>query len=317
MPTLTQIEYALAVEKHRHFGKAAEACHVSQPTLSLQLQKLEDELGLTVFDRLRKPILPTDEGRRFLDQAKVVIREHQRLLHMARARTGRVSGEFRLGIIPTVGNYLIPLFVEKFAKAHPDIDLYIEELQTETILQNLRDDRLDGAVLATPLRKKDLKEKPLYYEPFELYVSKSHPLLGKKRLHPSDLDGDQMWMLKDGHCFRDQVVNMCSIDAGVDGVLRNVHFQGGSLDTLRNLVRRSRGYTLIPSLMKTLLDAREIREHVRPFVAPVPTREISFVQRRDDWKSDIADAIQETVLKSLPIDLRRQGPDQQAVLEVC
>jgi LysR family hydrogen peroxide-inducible transcriptional activator len=246
MPTLTQLEYLLAVEKHRHFGKAAASCHVSQPTLSQQIHKLEAELDLVVFDRIQKPVIPTEAGRRFLEQARVVLREQERLLRFARRGGRGVSGEFRLGTIPTVATNLVPLFVGEFARAFPKVSLYIEELKTETILTELQHDRLDGALLATPLAQNGLNQRPLYYEPFLLYLSPRHPLLEKKTLTAADLDGSEMWMLQDGHCFRTQIVKFCSLPRERATVFKNIHFQSGSLDTLRNVVRRNRGYTMIP-----------------------------------------------------------------------
>jgi LysR family hydrogen peroxide-inducible transcriptional activator len=161
MPSIVQLEYALAVERLRHFGKAAEACHISQPTLSQQILKLEDEVGIILFDRIQKPILPTPEGKRFLEQAGVVVREHARLMQVKRGDIP--SGEFRLGVIPTVASYLVPLFVGGFSREFPRVDLFIEELTTESILEKLGRDQLDGAILATPLGVPGLKEHPFYY----------------------------------------------------------------------------------------------------------------------------------------------------------
>jgi LysR family hydrogen peroxide-inducible transcriptional activator len=317
MPTLTQLEYLLAVEKHRHFGKAAESCHISQPTLSQQIQKLESELDILIFDRIQKPVIPTEAGKRFLEQARVVLREQERLLRVVRRGGRGVSGEFRLGTIPTVASHLIPLFVSQFAEAFPQVELYIEELKTETILRELRNDALDGAVMATPLHQQGLKERPLYYEPFLLYLSVGHPLLAKRKLSPADLDGSEMWMLQDGHCFRTQIVNFCSLPRDKSTVFRNIHFQSGSLDTLRNVVRRNRGYTMIPALMAAALSPKEFESQVRPFRAPVPAREVSLVYRRDHWKVDMIEAIQRTIQAALPAHVVREKPGQHQVLEIC
>ncbi len=317
MPTLTQLEYVLAVDKHRHFGKAAKACHISQPTLSQQIQKLEDELSLVVFDRIQKPIVPTAEGQRFLLQAKVVIREHQRLLHTARKGSQGVSGEFRLAVIPTVAVYLIPLFLRDFSERFPSVELFIDELKTETIIDELKNDRIDGAILATPLLQPGFKEHPLYYEPFALYATKGHPLLSKAKISPKDLDGSQMWMLQDGNCFKTQVSNYCSISPSQDTVLKNIHFQSGSLNTLCHVIQKNSGYTLIPELLTSLMSAAEVRASVRPFNSPAPTREISFVYRRDHWKLEMIGALEKSVMKSLPAQVSTVRGKDQRVVEIC
>jgi LysR family transcriptional regulator, hydrogen peroxide-inducible genes activator len=318
MPSITQLDYALAVEKHRHFGKASLACNVTQPTLSQQLQKLEDEIGIVLFDRTKKPILPTQEGRRFLEQARTVIREHQKLLHVSKqAQDGDVAGDFRLAVIPTVSSHLLPRFLKPFSKAFPRVHLYIEEMKTESILTELQNDRLDGAILATPIEGLDFKIHPLYYEPFFVYLSPAHPLLKKSHLLREDLDASQMWLLQDGHCFKDQVLSFCSFPGDFESTLANIHFQSGSLDTLLRLVRSSRGYTLIPAMMALSLDKREFAAHVRPFKAPIPTREVSFVYRRDHWKLEIIKAIEDAVTSTLPAGIHRRPERNQIVLEIC
>lgn len=317
MPSITQLEYAIAVDEHRHFGRAAQSCHVSQPTLSLQLSKLEDELGLILFDRLHKPILPTPSGEAFLAQARSVVREFQRLNHWATHRKdGKPGGEFRLGIIPTIASHLLPLFIGRQSSEYSAVELHIEELKTDTLVEELRHDRLDGAILVTPLPQAGFKEHPLYYEEFYLYCATGHPLLKRKTIPVKELDGSQMWMLKDGHCFRNQVVNFCSIDATFDSVLHNIHFQGGSLETLRNLVRQHKGYTMIPALMLHQLDPAEVRAQVRPFSHPVPTREVSLVYRRDHWKLDTIKGIEESIRASLPPGIRTEKSREQRVLSI-
>ncbi len=316
MISLTQLEYVVAVDQHRHFGKAAKAVHISQPTLSQQIQKLEDDLGLILFDRLQKPIIPTEAGSAFIAQAKNVLKEQQKLLYLAGKKPAGVSGKFRLGIIPTVASHLLPLFVGAFSKKYPNVDLSIEELKTDTILQEIKNDRLDGAILATPLEESGLKEHPLYYETFFLYLSEGHPLLGKQSLTAQDLDENEMWLLQDGHCFKSQMAHFCSLNAHHDSVFKNIHFQSGSLDTLRALVRKNRGYTMIPALMADTMSDAEVRNHVRAFKAPVPTREISFVYRRDHWKLDIIRAIEECVSSSLPASISRTKAKSNQVLGI-
>lgn len=318
MITLTQLEYALSVEKHRHFGKASDSCGVTQPTLSQQLQKLEDEIGIVLFDRMKKPILPTQEGRQFLDQARSVMREHQKLLHVSKQSHGEnLAGDFKLAVIPTISSYLLPLFLKSLSKAFPKVQLYIEEMKTDTILSELQNDKLDGAILATPINNTEFKVHPLYYEPFYAYFSPDHPLLKKSQISREDLDTSQMWLLQDGHCFKDQVLNFCSLPTDYDMALSNIHFQSGSLDTLLRLVQNNRGFTLIPAMMALSFDKREFNAHVRAFKSPIPTREVSFIYRRDHWKLEIIKAIEQAVIQNLPSVIHQNPERNQLVLEIC
>jgi LysR family hydrogen peroxide-inducible transcriptional activator len=315
MPSISQLEYIVAVEKHRHFGKAAEQCHVTQPTLSMQIQKVEEEVGFPIFDRIKKPVVPTAKGLRFINQAKILLHEHHKLMDLSRTQSEEVSGELKLGVIPTIAPYLLPLFIESFSKEYPKIRLTIDELKTETIVQLLGEDALDAGIVATPLNEAGLRERPIFYEPFYLYVSKHDPLNIRKRIKEEDLNGGEMWLLADGHCLRNQIVRYCGLDKQA-GVIPNVSFEGGNLDTLRNLIRKSHGYTLVPRLFVETLSESEKRDHVREFERPIPTREISLVYRRDQWKSDILKALQETIKKKLPQDLLNQDAKRLQVLAI-
>ncbi|MGE0528237.1 MAG: LysR substrate-binding domain-containing protein [Bdellovibrionales bacterium] len=315
MPSITQLEYILAVEKHRHFGKAAESCHISQPTLSMQIQKVEEEVGFALFDRLKKPVVPTPKGNHFVQQARVLLHEYRKLVDLSRRQGNEVSGELKLGVIPTVAPYLLPLFVEPFSKRYPNVHLKIDELKTRDVLEMLSEDRLDAALLATPLGETGLHERPLYYEPFYLYVAPSHPLNARKRIREEDLSGEDMWILADGHCFRNQVARYCTL-AAEGGVFPNVHFEGGNIDTLRYLIRTSRGYTLIPALCVETLTATERETFVREFERPIPTREISLIYRRDQWKSDILNALEGVIRAHVPAHLKKLDSKRQTVLDV-
>jgi len=316
MPSLTQLEYIVAVEKMRHFGKAAESCHVTQPTLSMQIQKVEEEIGYPLFDRMSKPVAPTAKGQRFIQQARALLNEHHKLLDLSRAEGNEVSGDLRLGVIPTVAPYLVPLFLESFSQSFPKVQLTVDELKTSSILEGLRDGTLDAGLLATPIKEPGLTERPLYYEPFSLYVAKSSPLAQRKRLKEDDLRASDMWLLADGHCFRNQIVRYCALKMN-EGVYPNVHFAGGNLDTLRNLIRKSRGYTLVPSLFVHTLPEAEKREHVREFERPVPSREISLMYRRDHWKGDILDALEKVIRQRLPDSLSQEhDPKGQEVIPI-
>jgi LysR family hydrogen peroxide-inducible transcriptional activator len=314
MPSITQLQYILAVDRLKHFGKAAKECRVAQPALSMQIQKVEEEMGIVLFDRNKKPILTTEKGQRFIEQAKVVVREHQKLIQMTKEDFQTLSGEFRLALIPTLLPYLLPTFLHEFTTRYPKVDLIIQEMTTEEIIKAIRNDDLDAAILATPLRERGIKEKVLFYEPFLAYVNEQHPLAKKKKLKIDDLEAERIWLLKDGHCFRNQVTHLCGIKPG--GAAGNVSFEGGNFETLRNLVKSEVSYTLVPLLFVLQLPKDESIDMVRQFATPIPTREISLVYSRDQWKTDIVKALQECVAANLPSELPRQVQQSFEILGV-
>lgn len=319
MPTLTQLQYIVAVDRLRHFGKAAKACHVSQPSLSMQLHKAEDELGVVLFDRNAKPVVPTDEGRALIEQARQVIREHERLLELSRSTKGEVAGNFHIAVIPTLASYLVPLFIDEFSKRYPHLNLRVDEMKTEDIIAALIEDRLDAALLATPLHESALQEDPVFYEPFFLYAHPSHPLLQQKNIKAADLDIDEVWLLRDGHCLRHQIINFCSVARdrkehhGKDaGVLANVNFEGGTMETLRALIQKTkRGYTLLPQLFIEQLPPAERAASVRSFAGQVPVREVSVVTRRGHWKARMAYALGDTLKQLIPSELQSSSKTQK------
>lgn len=317
MPTPTQLKYIVTVDKLRHFGRAADECHVSQPSLSMQIQKVEDELNLVIFDRDKKPVEVTERGRAFIEQAKIILHENEKLIEVARTDRDTISGNFRLGIIPTLGPYLLPLFIEEFSKKYPKVKLRIDEMRTDEIIASLKDDVVDAGLLATPLGESGLTELPLFYEPFYLYLGKDHHLIAKKKIDENDLEGSEMWLLQDGHCLRNQVVKVCSLKTDKP-VFKNVQFSGGSLETLRYLIQKSRGYTIVPQLFVDMLPDKERQQQVKEFVSPVPTREISLIHRRNLWKSDILLALKNAILQNLPkntqMELKKSKMDLVKVL---
>lgn len=317
MPSLVQLEYIVAVADLKHFGKAADMCHVSQPTLSQQIRKVEELLDLVIFDRVKKPVVATQEGEAFLKQARLILREHKKLKELAIQNADEVSGEFRLAVIPTLASTLIPHFVQQFSKAYPKVTLIIDELKTSSILKELEEDRLDAALMATPLGIDGLIEEPLFYEAFQIYAAKGHRLLAKKHCRVEDLDASDLWLLQDGHCFKEQIAQICNIDVSDSRDLPKVTFQGGNLDTLLRLVKRGYGYTLIPAFMTSTMSESEINQHVRKFQKPYPTREISLVSRRSHRKRKTALAIKESIWKNLPEELSREKNQSQHILELC
>lgn len=311
--TITQLEYVLAVNHHRHFGKAAESCFVTQPTLSMQLQKLEDELQVTIFDRSKSPIAPTEEGKLIIEQAEKIIKEQKRMFSLIDETKKELTGDFKLGVIPTLSPYLIPLFIQSFTKAYPKVNLQIQEAKTEDIIEMLKKDELDAALLATPLHEKGIEERVLYYEPFYLFTSSKHPFHKKSKIKEEDLDINEIWLLNKGNCFRDQVLNICSKHA--PGELSNpINFESGNFETLKNLVLKGVGYTILPHMAVKQLSSNH-KKLVRPFKAPTPTREVSLVFSKDCLKKRAIDALEEEILGTIPDDLRSLKKKQLQVIE--
>lgn len=315
MINISQLEYLLAVETHRHFGKAAKACHVTQPTLSMQIQKLEEELGVVIFDRSKKPILATEAGEALLRQARLVVSEFKKLHVMAKHQEGVVAGDFHLAIIPTLSTYVIPLVLESFANAYPEVKLHIREMQTDHMIDALEREEVDGGILATPLGVSGIKEDVLFYEPFYLYVHREHALAKKKQVRESDVDGKELWLLEEGHCFRNQVARFCGM-RGKKSVLPNVRFESGSLETLKRLVERHMGYTLVPYLAVMTEMPEDSDAVVIPFTKPVPSREVSLVYRREQLKQPILHALKDTILKALPSKLTAVDKRELEVLDI-
>lgn len=303
MASLTQLEYLVAVDKERHFGKAARSCHVSQPSLSTQIQKLEEELNIIVFDRTRKPIFVTEVGALIIKQAQVILKEHRRLLDIASDSGDELRGDFELAVIPTLSPYLLPHFLSDFSKKYPHVNIRVNEYKTEDIIKKLESDELDAAILVTPLGHDQIIERHLFFEPFYGYMALEHPLAKKKTLGEGELLGDDLWLLEEGHCFRDQVLKVCSLDRK-SRVLGNVEFSSGSLETLKNLVRSSQGYTLLPELAVLGLAEEEKSKYVKRFQKPVPTREVSLIHSRVFLKEGIIEALEETILENLPKKIR-------------
>lgn len=299
MTTITQLEYILAVDREQHFGKAARTCFVSQPSLSAQIQKLEDELEVKIFDRTQKPILTTEAGKEIIEQARVVVHEHKKLQTIADNIALEPKGDFELAVIPTVASYVIPLFIGHFGEAYPRVKLGINEHKTEDIIRLLNNDEIDAGLLVTPLENEQLIERHLFYEPFYCYLNKNHPLSKKKTISGTDLDSNDLWLLSEGHCFREQVLKVCSKNTE-HRVLPNIRFESGNLDTLINLVNANSGYTLLPQLAVDQLSEAEVRTHIKKFKRPIPTREVSLVYTRRFLKESIINALESSIIANLP-----------------
>ena len=290
--TITQLKYTLAIAEHKNFTKAAESCFVTQPTLSTQIQKLEDELNVIIFDRGKKPIELTDVGRKIVFQARNIVNEAERIQDIVDQQKGFIGGEFRLGIIPTIMPTLLPMFLKNFIKKYPKVKLKIEELTTEEVLARINDGHLDAAIAATPLENETIKERVLYYEPFVAYIPEKHRLKNKKTIEISDLDIEDMLLLEDGHCFRDGVLNLCKTFK--DQAEEGFQLESGSIETLIKLSNEGLGMTLLPYLHT--VDFREKLNHnLRHFTEPSPAREVSIIYHKSELKMQIIDAMHNVI----------------------
>ncbi|MDF0706157.1 LysR substrate-binding domain-containing protein [Flagellimonas okinawensis] len=290
--TITQLQYVLAVAEHKNFTLAAEKSFVTQPTLSMQVQKLEDELDVLIFDRSKKPITITEVGKKIVAQAKNIVAEAERIKDIVDQDKGFVGGDYTLGIIPTVMPTLLPMFLNAFIKKYPKVNLIIKEQSTQTMIKNILDGHLDAGIAATPLEIEFIKERPLYYEPFVGYVPKSHRLTSQKELTMDDLDVNDILLLQDGHCFREGVINLCK--ASKSGVGEQFKIESGSFETLVSLADEGMGMTLLPYL-NTLHLEEEKRANLKSFQNPTPAREISLIYHKSELKIQITDALREVI----------------------
>jgi len=313
--TLTQLAYIAAVAQTRNFSSAAKACFVSQPTLSMQVQKLEEELGAILFDRSKRPVEPTAIGRGVVRQAQVVLQEVRRIEEMIKEEKGEVSGEFRLGIIPTLAPYLLPLFLQNFTQTYPRVNLIIEELQTRQIIARLADDSIDAGILVTPLNSRGIIERPLFYEPFVVYLAPGHAYRSLTKVSENDLSLNDIWLLNEGHCFRDQAIELCKKVRDTGFANKNPIFESGNLETLKRLVDKKFGYTLLPYLAIAEMPEGQRKKRIRLFKAPVPTREVSVVYSRSFLKKCTIEALANAIESSVPAALR-QRPGKSRVVEL-
>jgi len=290
--TITQLQYVLAIAEQKNFTKAAEKCFVTQPTLSTQIQKLEDELDVLIFNRNKKPIELTEVGKKIVEQARSIVSEAERIQDIVDQQKGFIGGEFRLGIIPTIMPTLLPMFLNNFIHKYPKVKLKIEELTTEEIIDRLNEGHLDAAVVATPLSIESIKERVLYYEPFVAYIPRNHRLNHKEKIKASDLDIEDVLLLEDGHCFREGVINLCK--SFKKNIENKFQLESGSIETLIKLSNEGLGMTLLPYLHT--LDLKEkLTVNLKHFEDPTPAREVSIIYHKSELKMQIIDALQKVI----------------------
>jgi LysR family hydrogen peroxide-inducible transcriptional activator len=301
--TLVQLEYAVALDLLKHFAKAAEYCHITQPSLSMQIQKLEEELGVPIFIRT-SPVTTTQTGHIVIEQAKRILAEAEMIQQLIQQEKNVAEGVLKIGIIPTLAPYLLPRFIQPFIKKYPMIRLVVQELTTENILKEVRNGTLDAGILATPLYTDFLKEEFLFNEEFVAYVSRKEKLFNKKYLLPADINVHNMWLLEEGHCLHNQVMNLCELQKDLS-FEKHFDYAAGSLETLKHFVDRNGGITLLPELATLNLSPSK-KNMLRYFKNPAPAREISMVTLKTFPKTRLLQILKQTINDNLPQQLDRK-----------
>lgn len=296
--TLVQLEYLIALDSYRNFVVAAEKCFVTQPTLSMQLQKLEDSLGVKLFDRSKQPVVPTEIGVEIINQARIVIKENNKIKELITDKSGEIEGELKIGVIPTIAPYLLPQIISAFMNKYPKVQLMIWEYTTEQIIAELKNGLIDCGILATPLDEKSLNEIPLFYENFVAYISKSSSLVKKKSITADDIDVDELWLLNEGHCMRNQILNICQMKKSSQKA-KFFEYNTDSVETLKRMVDLNNGITILPELSLADFSVKQL-DRVRYFKSPEPAREISIVTHRNYLKRQLIATLEKEVLDSIP-----------------
>ena len=291
--TLQQLEYIIALDKTRHFVRAAELCGVTQPTLSAMIQKLEDELDCKIFDRASHPIIPTQVGEMILKQAQIILFNVNQLKENVNSQKGEMNGTLSLAMIPTVAPYLLPAFISVFRQNYPNINLKITEMRTDSIIRGLHSAEIDMAILSTPLEDPKILEVALYYEKFIAYISPDESIYNQTEISINDIPQEHLWVLEEGHCLRNQVFNFCSNRS------HTALYEAGSIDTLVKIVDRNGGLTVIPELHIELLSDVQ-KQNLRKIVRPEATREISLVIRHDYVREGLMNAVADTIKMIIP-----------------
>ncbi|WP_443731665.1 hydrogen peroxide-inducible genes activator [Segatella buccae] len=307
--TLQQIEYVMAVYRHKHFAKAAEACNVTQPTLSSMIQKLEDELGVKLFDRKRQPILPTPIGRQVIEQGWKVLVRARKLKETVEEEKHSLLGTFHIGILPTIAPYLIPRFFPQLMKKYPEMDIRIMEMKTEDIKRALRHSDIDVGIVALLDEMEDFENVHLFYEQFFGYVSEGDNLYQNKVIKTTDLKGEYLWMLDEGHCFRDQLVKFCHLKGASQSQRA---YSLGSIETFMRMVESGKGMTFIPELAILQLTEKQ-KSLVRPFAIPFPTRDIVMLTNRNFIRTTLRQMLVEEIQSAVPEDMLTLKQMQQRV----
>ena len=309
MITLIQLEYVIAVDTYRHFAKAAQKCFVTQPTLSMQIKKLEEQLGIVIFDRSKQPVMPTDIGKKIIEQSRIILRESEKIPQIINSFENFVSGTLTVGIIPTVGPYLIPEIIGSFIKKFPGVSLYVKELMSDQLLVELKKDLIDVGIVASPLNDEDLNFKPLFYEEIMIYANPKHYLSGKKSVNIKELETSGLWVLSEGYSFRQQAIQLCTYfrqnDFNSNEKKVFFRYESGSLEALKRMVDKEGGYTLLPELAINLIQTEKQKQVIR-FNDLTPLREIKMASNRHSAKSRLSELLSKHIKQCLPPHLLKK-----------
>lgn len=299
--TLIQLEYIVALDTHRHFVLASEKCFVTQPTLSMQIQKLEDELGVKIFDRTKQPVMPTEIGKSIIAQARVILREAHLMQDLINNQKDKMTGELKVGVIPTLAPYLLPPLFQQIREKYPQLNLVIKETITEDVITELKNNRLDCGIVVTPLKDPSIKEDVLFYEELFVYVSRKNALYDKKYVLANEIDPNQLWLLEEGHCFRSQILNLCELRKYSD---LNFKYETGNIETLKRMVDKSDGITILPELAVMEFTKPQLK-FVKKLKEPSPAREVSLVTHRDHIKTKLIKTLKEEILSIVPKQMHK------------
>ena len=297
--TLQQLEYILAVNQFRHFAKAAEYCRVTQPTLSAMIQKLEEELDTRIFDRSQQPVCPTPVGIHIIEQAQNILVQANRIKNIIEEEKHSLTGTFKLGILPTVAPYLLPRFFPQLMKKYPDLDIRVVEMKTNDIKKALQTGEIDAGIVASLAGMEELQQTPLFYEQFFAYVSREDALFNNEVIRTSDLNGEQLWLLDEGHCFRDQLVRFCQMKSARASQLA---YHLGSMETFMRMVESGKGVTFIPELAALQLGDAQ-KELVRSFAIPCPTRQVVLLTNKNFIRHTLLEVLVKEIKLSVPKEM--------------
>lgn len=308
--TLQQLEYILAVARHGHFGRAADACNVTQPTLSAMIGKLEEEIGAKLFDRNRQPICPTPVGEKIVLRAREVLSQAESIKDIVKEEQQSLGGTFRLGILPTIAPYLLPRFFPQLMKKYPALDIRVREMKTHQIKSALLQGDIDAGILASIDGLEEYVQTSLFYEKYMGYVSREDSLYKKEVIRTADVaSSGQLWLLDEGHCFRDQMVRFCQMKSSQTSQLA---YNLGSMETFMRMVENGMGITFIPELAAMQLGESQ-KELVRPFAIPVPTRQLMLITNRNFIRQTLLDVLVKEIQASVPKAMWKLGAGQVLV----
>lgn len=297
--TIVQIEYLLAVANCGSFSLASERCFVTQPSLSMQIKNLEEELGVVLLDRSKKPVIPTEAGHVVIRNAREALKAYNYIRESVNELKGEVSGTLRLGVIPSIAPYLLHKFIPGFLRKYPKVELEIREMKTADIIVNLGRDSLDAAILAGSMCPDSIVEQELFNDRFHAYVSPSNPLFERSNIRIEDIDMKQLLLLSDGHCLRDQILELCQSRQAANP---SCNFESGSLDTLMRIVDCTSGMTIIPEMALEYIP-HDRKNQVKSLAKGAASRKISLAVRRTYVKRSLVEALKQSVMEVAPINL--------------